>query len=535
MSTRIVQELMQSAQMALGIAGLMRRPLTVDGAKAMLRARLANRTELFLEMVQRAIWQNTKSPYHHLLVRARWTYERIAVSVHQRGLEATLAELRDAGVYLSHGEFKEHKPIVRDGLRLEWAGLSVENPYVLPQFESQTGGTRSQGSRVPASLAYMTGQRAPSWCLTIESVGGGASPVILWLPRSVGYLWWLSLVHMHRPPLRWFGMTDLSIVRLPWFHRTLYRVTQAIGLAHGLRIPTLEFVPLTEAAVVLDALLDGRARHGSCTVVSSPSGAARLAALAGKRGTDLRGVAFVVGGEPLTPGKRDEITGAGARVGVRYNITELGALGGACGRPIEVDEVHFLADSFAMITNKRVLPDGRPVDALMVTTLLPTSPLILLNLDSDDFADVTSRRCGCLWDELGFETHLSNIRSFSKLTGEGVTVLGTDFVRVLEEVLPGEFGGRSVDYQLLEAEDEDHLTRLYLVVSPAVGAIDEGRLLERFRQEIRHPGGRGDAVPSLWAQAETIRVVRKEPVATPAGKQLPFHTLALGTRRDDDR
>jgi hypothetical protein len=33
-------------------------------------------------------------------------------------------------------------------------------------------------------------------------------------------------------------------------------------------------------------------------------------------------------------------------------------------------------------------------------------------------------------------------------------------------------------------------------------------------------------MPPLWRQAETIKVVRKDPVPTVRGKLLPFHTLA---------
>jgi hypothetical protein len=168
------------------------------------------------------------------------------------------------------------------------------------------------------------------------------------------------------------------------------------------------------------------------------------------------------------------------------------------------------------------------VDALMLTSLTWSSPKILLNVEIDDFADVTQRTCGCMLGELGLHTHLSSVRSFTKLTGEGTTVWGTEVVRVLEEVLPREFGGRSVDYQLLEAEDDRHITRLFLVVSPSVGAVDEARVLARFKDAVWNGGSDGaNRTPVIWQQGETIQVVRRDPVATRGGKLLPFHTLAL--------
>lgn len=515
------------ASIVRGLIKLMYRPCTPERAKTLIRTRMAARDDLFLRMVGEAIWRQPGSPYRQLLDWAGWPFDRLAESVRRRGLDDTLKALLDAGVYLTFDEFKGRKPIRRDGLTLECTERDFDNPTVLPSFEVRTGGSRSQGSRVPASLDYLAAQRAPARCLMLEALGVGRWPVILWLPRDASIQWWLALAHMGRPALRWFSLTDLAAFRVPQLHQVMFRLAQMIGLTRGLRLPSLRHTPLSEADMVLEAVLAGRARHGGCAVVTTPSAATRLAGLAGHRTIRLDHVTFVVQGEPLTPGKHTEITRAGARVGGRYGFTEAGSVAEACMRPTGEDDAHFLADSFGLVCDRRTLPDGRAVDALVLTTLLPSSPKVLLNVESDDFADVTVRRCGCPWDELGMHTHLSTIRSFSKLTGEAVMVLGTDCVRILEEVLPREFGGRSIDYQLLEAEDGDHLTRLYLVVSPSVGPIDEARVLGRFIEELRDPTRPRSLMPPLWRQADTIKVVRREPVSTGRGKQFPFHTQAF--------
>ncbi len=519
--------------MARGLVMLTSSQCTVESAKALLRRRMAERDQIFLRMVRETIWAHPKSVYRRLLSSAGWTDETLAQSVRGRGVEATLEALRDSGVYLSHEEFKAGKPVHRDGLMLDWDEVTTNNPLVSPSYEVRTGGTRSRGTRVPSSFDYLADQRGPAWRLTLEALGVGSWPTIVWLPRNAGLQWWLALMHMGRPPLRWFSITDLSSLRIPLLHQAMFRLGQVIGRTRGLRVPYYEHVPLSDADVVLDAMLAARARHRGCAVITSPSAATRLAGLARQRSTTLEGVAFLVGGEPLTRGKSDEITRAGARVGVRYNITEAGAVGGACTYPADADDVHLVADSFALIPRRRALPDGGFADGFMITTLLPSSPMILLNVDSDDFGQVVTRRCGCIWDALGMQTHLTNIRSFSKLTGEGVTVLGTECVRILEEVLPREFGGRSIDYQLLEVEDEHHLTRLHLVVSPSVGQVDEEKLLLRFKREIGGTAQGGGAVSHLWRQADTIRVVRREPVMTPGGKLLAFHTLAFARGPED--
>lgn len=84
---------------------------------------------------------------------------------------------------------------------------------------------------------------------------------------------------------------------------------------------------------------------------------------------------------------------------------------------------------------------------------------------------------------------------------------------------------------MLEAEDEHHLTRLFLVVSPTVGDIDEGRALARFKEAIWGIGPHGVRVPHVLRHDNSIRLVRRDPVPTAGGKLLPFHTLALSGAR----
>ena len=76
----------------------------------------------------------------------------------------------------------------------------------------------------------------------------------------------------------------------------------------------------------------------------------------------------------------------------------------------------------------------------------------------------------------GLTTHLSTIRSFEKLTGEGVTVAGAHLLQVVEELFRPRFGGSSIDYQLVEQEDDRSLPRIVLRIHPRVGAVDEWAL-----------------------------------------------------------
>jgi hypothetical protein len=163
------------------------------------------------------------------------------------------------------------------------------------------------------------------------------------------------------------------------------------------------------------------------------------------------------------------------------------------------------------------------VDAFHFTTLLPTAPKLMLNVESDDYGIVETRSCGCALETYGFTDHLRSIRSFRKLTGEGVTLVGSDMVRILEEVLPAKFGGSPLDYQLAEEEDEQGFTRLNLFVSPKIPIEDEKEVIDTVLDAMRKNSLAGDFAQALWRQARTLRVQRKEPVWTARGKLSPLH------------
>ncbi len=515
---------------ALSLLRLVTRPTTLSQARAVIRERLQRRGEMFLYMLRSRIFGYPKSPYLPLLSLAGCEYGDIETMVRQQGIEATLEALRQGGIYFSFEEFRGHTEVARRGRIFRFSATDFDNPVRGAAVEIRTGGTRSAGVPVALHFDFLAEQRAPSYHVMLEALGAAEGPVVVWhqgYPSGAGVAAWLTLPKMGRPPLHWYSMSDPNRPGIAARHRMIVRTAVFLSRLAGLPLPMPEFTPIDRPELVADGIGRVLRQHGKCAIITTPSAAVRLAAVAGARGQSLEGLAIIVGAEPLTPGKHTEICASGARVGAQYVFSEGGAVGGLCGDPEAVDETHFQADCYAMILNRRELAGAGPVDAFMFTSLLPSAPKIMLNVESDDFGVVTTRRCNCVWDELGLHEHLHTIRSFTKLTGEGVTVLGTDCVRILEEVLPREFGGRSIDYQLLEIEDADHLTRLYLVINPSVGPVDEQKALARFVEELRDPTRpRRMGIPPLWQQADSIRVVRREPVLTARGKLLPFHTQA---------
>jgi hypothetical protein len=507
------------------LAGLIARPITPENCRNLVRQRMRTREERFLALVGEMIYQTPRSPYLQLLKHAGVEEGDIRRMVQEGGVERSLEALRDNGVYLTFEEFKGLTDVVRGSRTFRFSERDFDNPRQDPGVRMRTGGTRSAGVPVNVSLAYIADQRAPARRLMLEALGGGGSaPTVLWLfsRRAVGMLWWISLSHTGQPPRRWFFIANPGKDQTTRGHLAMFRIGQIVGRLRGVHVPYPEFAPFEATGMVLDTVTEYRDRHGMCILVTSPSAAVRLAALALARGDTLNGVTIIGDAEPLTPAKAEEIRRTGARIGSSYAFREAGSIGAPCAYPEAPDDMHFLEDGFAMILRRRPIAGAGEVNAFMFSSLLPSASKIMLNVESDDFGEVIERRCGCLWDDLGLRRHLAYVRSFTKLTGEGMTVLGTETIKILEEVLPREFGGASVDYQLLEAEDDQNLTRLFLIISPVVGQIDEQRAATRFREELEKGSGR----IGLWEGTGTILPVRRYPITTPAGKILPFYTQA---------
>jgi len=124
-------------------------------------------------------------------------------------------------------------------------------------------------------------------------------------------------------------------------------------------------------------------------------------------------------------------------------------------------------------------------------------------------------------------THLSDVRSFEKLTGEGMTFVRSNLIRILDEVLPDRFGGTSADFQLVEYEAPDGLARLALRVAPSIGVVDETELRTPLFHALAQDGDLERYMSSFWQRAQTLVIERKARIVTRAGKILPFQLSHL--------
>lgn len=215
---------------------------------------------------------------------------------------------------------------------------------------------------------------------------------------------------------------------------------------------------------------------------------------------------------------------AGARAIARYGTVEAGGIAEGCLAPVEADDLHLFHDLYALIqAGGEGVHAALPRDALLISCVRPTSPLLLLNVSLGDQAVVEARACGCPLEQLGWATHLHTIRSHEKLTAGGMTFLDVDVVRVLEENLPARFGGGPTDYQLVETEADDGRPRLKLLVHPAIGPLDEREVADAFLRGIAATSDAGRMMGRLWQESGWLEVERSVPRVTGAGKILHLH------------
>jgi len=271
--------------------------------------------------------------------------------------------------------------------------------------------------------------------------------------------------------------------------------------------------------VLAEWAADAIRRHGGCQIVSSVSLGMRVCLAAHEAGLDLTGANFFGGGEPMTAAKQAMFARVGARHVTLYISVDTGPMGFPCAAPIEDNDQHLLEDCLALIQHPReVAGSGIEVNAFHFTSLQHRSSKILLNMESDDYGIVERRACGCPLEELGYHRHIRQIRSFGKLTGEGVTLVGSEMVRILEEVLPKRFGGSPQDFQLVEEHDDKGFTKLTLLVDPSLKVPRDEDLINALLKAIRDSSVAGGLTQSYWRQAETFRVRREAPVWTARGK-----------------
>jgi len=513
---------------ALGLRGFLRHTVSLEEARVTVQRRLEDREANFLRLIERGIFGYPRSPYLPLLRLAGCEMGDIRRLVRSSGLEQTLHALRRAGVYVTFEEFKGRRPIIRGGQVVPVQAHDFDNPHLSHYYEAQSGGTTGAGTRVMIDLDHLAAQ-APNLLLTQHAHGLVDVPTTHWfpiLPAASGFMTILYTARCGQLPQRWFSPISSRDVKPSLRYQLVTKGIVAAGRLFHVPIPWPEPLPLRQASVLAHWAARMLEEHGVCLIRSYVSMAVRVCVAAWEEKLDLTGAVFWGSGEPPTPAKVRAMNQVGARWIPTYWFTEAGAIGASCVNPIDGNDIHFFKDCLALIQEPRRLPGTETlVDAFYFTSLLPTAPKLMLNVESDDYGVVEKRACGCALDRLGFTEHLRHIRSFSKLTGEGVTLVGSEMVRILEEVLPQRFGGSPLDYQLLEEEDGQGFTRLNLLISPRVGVVDEAAVVEAILEALGRSSVAADLAGTIWRQAGTLKIKRARPIWTAQGKLMPLRVI----------
>ncbi len=516
--------MLDSLQMLLrfstGLRKYLSSPLASQDCRNIVVRSIQERETSFLDLLRRTIYENPRSPYLALLRTAGAEYGDVAAIVRQDGVETALEKLYDGGVHIRLEEFKGLRPIERPGLTLAVKAEDFDNPLLRRDFEVATGGSAGRRRRLAIDVDLLL-QEAAYTRVIEEAHGVFERPKAIWRPvppGSSGLKAVLRAEKCGRSLDKWFSPTHISWGPRGWTSAVFIASAVMIGRLCGTAIPMPEHVPLDEARRVAEWMSE-QATAGRHAYLSAPSSTVvRICQAARKGGLDITGSVFRVSGEPYTEGKRRVVDSCGVRTFSAWSLAECGGVAGGCARSEALDEMHLLTGMIALI--QRSVPlrgEAGSVDAFHLTTLRRETPKVMLNVDAGDYGVVSRRRCGCPLEELGMHFHVHGIRNYEKLTTNGMHIVGSDILELVEDFLPRCHGGAPTDYQFVE-ESGGAESRIAIVVSRRVPNLDEGALLGHVTAFLAGKSRAHRMMIRVWEQGGSLRVVRAEPHTTSTGK-----------------
>jgi hypothetical protein len=519
-----------------GLNTYLRNRLTPDEAlseaRIQLEDRMKNRESNFLTIINKGIIDNIKSPYRQMLSSLKIGKEEIKKWVECDGIETTLNHLLDEGIYFTVDEFKGKKEVIRNNLRFKCYETDFDNPYIKAAYEVKSGASRSAGTRVRIDFEYLT-KRSLYDAYLLAMFDLLNAPIANWFPLfpgAPGINSSLRFSKIGNPPKKWFSQVKSHQIKVNWEKELGAKLIFSIARLYGVPIANPEYVDLNSAHIIAVWASRMCLEYSKCVIYTFASSAVRICIAAQERNINITGTYFLVTGEPLTEKKKSEIENAGAKAIPVYGISEAGVIAAGCNNikcGSQSDHCHVYKDSTAVIKHKYNDNDRElTVDSFLFTNLMFESPKLLLNVGMGDYGSVNELETDCEFGKIGFSTHVSGIKSYEKLTGEGVTFVDTDFVDIIERKLPEKFGGSSTDYQLIECEESGGLNKLKLFVSPRIQGIDENILKSTFLILLKNsktsPESWTQSGTVMWEQVNILKIERAEPVPTKSGKIIPF-------------
>ena len=515
---RLARRAIGLARFALRVRGIHDSKISIADAKRLISEGVHNRATRFLTKLEVAAYSNPKSPYLKLLMAAGYQLGDVENLVESQGLEGTLRSLADSGVYLTYDEFKCRTPTIRGSQTFRFSPSDFDDPNMFAESYGSSGGTG--GDSVETKYASETVyQFTPHWALFLAENDCLRKPLSFWGPQSSGASSrQLACSRFNQPLGPCFVSEELTDFTERFYHGTKRLIAERVG-----DFPRPESAPYGQESIVLAKVGEVLARNGGMCLNVAPSAAVRISLAAQRRGINLEDLTFLLGGEPLTQARRRAIEASGAIARPLYGSSEASWIGGQCSHPEHPDEVHLLEDNYAVIPARPVEShNGGPVPLLM-TSLQRVTSKILLNTDIGDLAILDSRSCSCLYGQVGCSRVLHTIRSSDKITDFGVNFAVADVCQVLEAALPCRVGGTAGDYQLVEERHSSGLPSYNLRISPRLPDVDCEEVVRVFFEELSKPRTYYAYMVNTWRRAAVFKCFVGEPLATRAGKMLPFY------------
>ena len=523
----VANETLEDARLAVrylrGLPRFLRRPLSPEECLRRVREQLDSRDRTFVQLVERAIFANPRSPYRPLLAHLGIEAGDIAALVRDRGANGAAEALYDAGARLSLEEFKCRRPIIRSGLELRPRPSDFDNPLISGQLTLKSGGSTGPRRRIVTDLETLIHNSAYAQ-LWMEALGVEDRAAAIWYPLPPGVAGISQVLHrqkLGKPVERWYTQTKPRLLEPSPAFLTVATVAGAKLGGKGVALP--RHVPPERAEIPARWLAERKQSGSPGLLYCAPSSAVRTCQAAQELGLDISGSVIRLGGEPYTEAKARVIEGAGCRAGANYYSSEAGNAGMLCGNPAAPDDCHLTSDGLAVVQREADTAAGR-VGVLHVTSLRLHAGKVTINVETGDYATIESRDCGCPVAAAGLGPHMHTIRSYEKLVTEGMSFLGSEIHALIEEVLPSRFGGVPTDYQFVEQE-LNGLTQVGVRVSPRLGPLDPEQVREAVLGHLGAADASAEMMSEVWRLAETLRVERGEPHVTEAGKTLPLQVL----------
>lgn len=526
----MLREAIHYTRLAAGL-GRLRFARLEPNPVELMRRYVENREENFLLLMRDAVFQAPANPYQSLFNWAGCEYGDLAAGVRADGLETTLESLRKAGVYVLHDEYKGKRPIQRGSFQLEVTPDDFANPNYRGTLSTMSSGSRSRGTVTSQSTEYLVYREAQEQVF-LEELGISRRKHIRMssiLPSTGGIRRGLLMEKRGCPVDKWFALG--GTFRESGHYQVVTRLLMLEARMLGVPATLPTFLPQNDFAPVAQWLARRKSEGFDCMLSAGVSNGVRVAAAAAESGLDISGTLIRAHGEALTDAKRSAMEAVGAKPYSGYTISELGKIGGSCLHMTSGNGAHVSRDAMALISYPKKAPlTDVEVESLMLTTLLPFAPTVVVNVEMDDSGVLAPAKCDCTLTRIGLTQTVTDIFSYGKLTGQGMTLMGSDLLQILERKLPDRFGGGPTDYQLVEQEGA-HQTEVELRVHPSIATRSIEEVKSYFLSELRQVYG-GSLSSRNWSQTNGVKVVFAEPyTAGTRGKVHPLHLLGTHSRQ----